>query len=231
MGQEATIPLSTHLFSTEKAPESHLPSKSTNLYIPLSGGRPDFGQTQRGGQTQAGPGGVAQGRQTRPEGALGPGGQQGRGAATATENTQPGNQTDNTPEIQAGPGGGVGADRTARGGGATGIVEKVEDGTLTIRTAEGPVTVITSEDTRIAALSPAEISDLTVGATAVAIGRRDADGVAATALIVNLSGLDIPLLGSPARNRRGNQYEQDAPDGGGADANGGRGDNRRGGSP
>ena len=36
MGQEATIPLSTHLFSTEKAPESHLPSKSTNLYIPLS---------------------------------------------------------------------------------------------------------------------------------------------------------------------------------------------------
>ena len=125
----------------------------------------------------------------------------------------------------------MGADRTARGGGATGIVEKVEDGTLTIRTAEGPVTVITSEDTRIAALSPAEISGLTVGATAVAIGRRDADGVAATALIVNPSGLDIPLLGSPARNRRGNQYEQDAPDGGGADANGGRGDNRRGGSP
>ena len=36
MGQEATIPLSTHLFSTAKAPESHLPSKSTNLYIPLS---------------------------------------------------------------------------------------------------------------------------------------------------------------------------------------------------
>ena len=102
---------------------------------------------------------------------------------------------------------------------------------MTIRTAEGPVTVITSEDARIAALSPAEISDLTVGATAVAIGRRDAGGVAATAVIVNPSGLDIPLLGSPARNRGGNQAEQDAPDGGGADANGGRGDNGRGGSP
>ena len=37
MGQEATIPWSTHLFSTEKAPESHLPPKSTNLYLPLSG--------------------------------------------------------------------------------------------------------------------------------------------------------------------------------------------------
>ena len=31
------MPLSTRLFSTEKAPESHLPSKSINLYIPLSG--------------------------------------------------------------------------------------------------------------------------------------------------------------------------------------------------
>ena len=37
MVQEATIPLSTRLFSPEKLPESHLPSKSTNLYIPLSG--------------------------------------------------------------------------------------------------------------------------------------------------------------------------------------------------
>ena len=34
--QEATMPLSTRLFSTEKVPESHLPSKSTNLYLPLS---------------------------------------------------------------------------------------------------------------------------------------------------------------------------------------------------
>ena len=30
------MPLSTRLFSTEKATESHVPSKSTNLYIPLS---------------------------------------------------------------------------------------------------------------------------------------------------------------------------------------------------
>ena len=35
--QEATIPLSTRLFSAEKVLESHLPSKSTNLYLPLSG--------------------------------------------------------------------------------------------------------------------------------------------------------------------------------------------------
>ena len=36
MVQEATIPLSTRLFSAEKVLESHLPSKSTNLYLPLS---------------------------------------------------------------------------------------------------------------------------------------------------------------------------------------------------
>ncbi len=38
MVQEATMPLLTHLFSTEKVPESLLPSKSTNFYISLSGG-------------------------------------------------------------------------------------------------------------------------------------------------------------------------------------------------
>ena len=38
MVQEATMPLLTRLFSTEKVPESLLPSKSTNFYISLSGG-------------------------------------------------------------------------------------------------------------------------------------------------------------------------------------------------
>ena len=32
------MPLLTRLFSTEKVPESLLPSKSTNFYISLSGG-------------------------------------------------------------------------------------------------------------------------------------------------------------------------------------------------
>ena len=32
------MPLLTHLFSTEKGPESLLPSKSTKFYISLSGG-------------------------------------------------------------------------------------------------------------------------------------------------------------------------------------------------
>ena len=188
------------------------------------GGEPGFGQTQRGGQTQAGPGGVPQGRQARQGGALGQGGQTDNGDATApADDTQPANAP-NVPEVQAGPGSGAGADRTLRSGGATGIVEKIEDGTLTIRTAEGPVTVIMSEDTRVATLSPAEIADLTIGATAVAIGRRDADGVAAAAVIVNPSGLDIPLLSGPARNRRAVQGGDDAPDGGG---NGSRNDDDR----
>ena len=112
---------------------------------PLGGG-PGFGQTQRGGQTQAGPGGVPQDRQARQGGAIGPGGQPDNGDATApADDTQPANAP-NAPEVQAGPGSGAGADRTARGG-ATGIVEKIEDGTLTIRTADGPVTVIMSDDT------------------------------------------------------------------------------------
>ena len=95
---------------------------------------------------------------------------------------------------------------------------------MTIRTSEGPVTVIISEDTRVATLSPAEIADLTVGATAIAIGRRDADGVAAAAVIVNTSGLNIPLLSGPTRNRRPVQGGEDAPDGGG---NGSRDDDDR----
>ena len=38
MVQEATIPLSTWLFSTEKAPESHFPSKSTvSIHTPVRG--------------------------------------------------------------------------------------------------------------------------------------------------------------------------------------------------
>ena len=37
------MPLSTRLFSTEQVPESHLPSKSTNLYIPLSAAHPRIG--------------------------------------------------------------------------------------------------------------------------------------------------------------------------------------------
>ena len=37
MVQEATMPLSTRLFSTEKAPESHFPSKSTvSIHTPIS---------------------------------------------------------------------------------------------------------------------------------------------------------------------------------------------------
>ncbi len=46
MVQEATMPLLTHLFSTEKVPESLLPSKSTNFYISLSGGGGGGGATQ-----------------------------------------------------------------------------------------------------------------------------------------------------------------------------------------
>ena len=39
---------STRLFSTEQVPESHLPSKSTNLYIPLSASAPPLrGRWQR----------------------------------------------------------------------------------------------------------------------------------------------------------------------------------------
>ena len=50
MVQKATVPLSNRLFSTEKVPESLLPSKSTNLYIPLSarGGRVDILARQTG---------------------------------------------------------------------------------------------------------------------------------------------------------------------------------------
>ena len=45
MVQEATIPLSTWLFSTEKAPESHFPSKSTvSIHTPV---RPPTGERHR----------------------------------------------------------------------------------------------------------------------------------------------------------------------------------------
>ena len=50
------------------------------------------------------------------------------------------------------------------------------------------------------------------------------DGVAAAAVIVNPSGLDIPLLGGPTQNRRAVQGGEDAPDGWG---NGSRNDNGR----
>ena len=53
MVQEATIPLSTWLFSTEKAPESHFPSKSTvSIHTPVrppTGERPRFQEMLREG--------------------------------------------------------------------------------------------------------------------------------------------------------------------------------------
>ncbi len=53
MVQEATIPLSTWLFSTEKAPENHFPSKSTvSIHTPVrlpTGERPRFQEMLREG--------------------------------------------------------------------------------------------------------------------------------------------------------------------------------------
>ena len=53
MVQEATIPLSTWLFSTEKAPERHFPSKSAvSIHTPVSpptGERPRFQEMLREG--------------------------------------------------------------------------------------------------------------------------------------------------------------------------------------
>ncbi|GAA3149054.1 hypothetical protein [Nonomuraea salmonea] len=70
------------------------------------------------------------------------------------------------------------------GGGTTGTVEKVEDGTVHLKTVTGEsVTVATTGETTVQISRPGKVADLKPGATIVVRGTPDADGTVTAASI------------------------------------------------
>ena len=84
--------------------------------------------------------------------------------------------------------------------GRTGTIEKVDNGTLTLETADGPIQVSIPSETPIRIFSEAVLADLEAGLRVTVIGQQAEDGtVAATSILVIPEGLEgsFPLGFSP----------------------------------
>ena len=69
------------------------------------------------------------------------------------------------------------------GSGVTGIIEKIEDGTVTITTQQGPLQATVGPDTRIQITALAEVGDLTEGMRLTVTGERAEDGTLAASTV------------------------------------------------
>ena len=75
----------------------------------------------------------------------------------------------------------------------SGTLTKINGNILTLTTAQGPVTVISSDNTTIQNVTTGTLSDLHAGGYLIAIGSQDANGnITATSIMIRSQGQGAP---------------------------------------